>query len=112
MKFSSHWHAKTIWSGWGTGDLIEYLEKDQHLNYINTLITNLCNNNFIGMLFNNLVNLWTTEIDTELHTTLLDKGEANDQSHLSGFDWHPETHHLRNRPDHLAIVTLSVWKGV
>ena len=37
-----------------------------------------------------------------------DEGEAIEQSHITGWDSHPEIHHLESRPSCLLLATLSV----
>ena len=52
-------------------------------------------------LWNNLWRLQTRDVSIWTHTTLLEKGEANEQSYVTRHDQHLEICHLESRPGHL-----------
>ena len=56
-----------------------------------------------------LTRFWVREVSTEPYTILLDEGEANEQSHVIGYDWHSEITLWKSRPDHVQSLLLCTW---
>ena len=55
---------------------------------------------------NGLMRLQGREVAMGPYTTLLDKGEANEQSHVTRCDCYPKIHHLEKQAGHIYLICL------